>query len=223
MIAVSLQRFMNTTTSLGFNFLSIEQSVLEGTVGKSNLVLTYWVGIWLLSEWRHWLLASVEESCLMAGAFLWDAGLWHLYARVLVIPVCSTLTAEELLCKGDFHSSNGESKLPHCLWRGLTKLLSGICLAGTPWAPWVLAVDGISGKSECSHFRVLSPPPYFFPLLFLFLLLPSLLLVCCPQWDVVCSDEQFAAEVSYIFPLLSCLCLHHFAFLQKHPFITAEA
>lgn len=55
MIAVSLQRLMNTTTCLGFNFLSIEQSMLEGTTGKNNLVLTYSVSILLLSEWKHWL------------------------------------------------------------------------------------------------------------------------------------------------------------------------
>lgn len=67
MIAVNVQRLMNTTTSLGFNFLSIEQSVLEGTVGKSNLVLTYWVSIWLLSEWKHWLLALQKTAASWLG------------------------------------------------------------------------------------------------------------------------------------------------------------
>lgn len=43
MIAVSLQRLINTTSPLGFSFLSIEQSVLAGTVGKNHLFLTYWV------------------------------------------------------------------------------------------------------------------------------------------------------------------------------------
>lgn len=70
MIAVSLQRLMNRTTCLGFNFLSIEQSMLEGTIGKNNLVLTYSVSVLLLSEWKHWLSASAKGSCLMAGAFL---------------------------------------------------------------------------------------------------------------------------------------------------------
>lgn len=38
MIAVSLQRLMNTATSLGFGFLSIGQRVLEGIVGEKYLL-----------------------------------------------------------------------------------------------------------------------------------------------------------------------------------------
>lgn len=70
MIAVSLQRLMNIATSLGFSFLSIDQSVVDGAAGENNLVLTYWVSMWLVSEWKDWLLASAEDSCLMVGAFL---------------------------------------------------------------------------------------------------------------------------------------------------------
>lgn len=146
--------------------------MLEGRVGKNNLVLTYWVNMWLLSEWKHWLLASAEDSCLMDGAFLWGVGLWHLPEWMLVIPVPSTLPAE-LLCNGEFSlHCNGESKLPHCFWRGLTRLLSRVCFS----------LGSLSTLSLCSSFKS------FFSHIFF----PSLLLVCCPQWNVVCSDVQFA-------------------------------
>lgn len=50
MIAVSLQRLIKETSPLDFSFLFIEQSVLEGTVGKNNLFLTYWVSIYLYTN-----------------------------------------------------------------------------------------------------------------------------------------------------------------------------
>lgn len=133
----------------------------------------------LVAVGEHWLLASAEDSHLMAGAFFWETGLWASHARKQVVLIRSTL-CKRRCCRvaakrGLSPHCNGESKLPHCFWKGLARHLHGVHLPWGLWASWVLAVSGISSKSKCSHFQ------------------------CSSQWNVEWGDVQFAIEVRYLF------------------------